>query len=284
MKKKIYIIAGPTASGKTKLAIDLAIHKKGEIINADSLQVYQDVPILTARPTETEQQSIPHHLFGFLDAFAVDNVQSWLNKASLVVENIETPIFVGGTGMYIKMLTEGISPIPDIPEEIRQQVRSMTKEEVLSHLGQTELLDIQRQMRALEVKLATGKDISYFQSLPKLRAIDADFKVILIMPEREKLYLRCNYRFDEMIKQGALKQVSDLYDKNNNMTGGVFQAIGVKDLISFMKGEQPLQKAIDHSKQLTRNYAKRQLTWFRHQLKSDVTVSLPELNKDILSL
>ena len=115
MKKKIYIVAGPTASGKTKLAIDLAIHKKGEIINADSLQVYQDVPILTARPTEAEQQSIPHHLFGFLDAFAVDNVQSWLNKASLVVKNIETPIFVGGTGMYIKMLTEGISPIPDIP-------------------------------------------------------------------------------------------------------------------------------------------------------------------------
>ncbi|MBP5534036.1 MAG: tRNA (adenosine(37)-N6)-dimethylallyltransferase MiaA [Alphaproteobacteria bacterium] len=282
MKKKIYIIAGPTASGKTRLSLDLAYRTNGQIINADSIQVYEDVPLLTARPSPEETKDIPHHLFGYLDAFAVSNAHDWLQRLPALVDSIDTPIFVGGTGLYIKTLIEGLSPIPDIPDEIRQKVRQMTVEELKSIVPDAKLTDPQRLMRAAEVLKATGKPLEWWYNQPKTPVLkDVEFFIINVLPDREKLYSQCNYRFEQMLEKGALHQVIDLLQKNPNKTGGVFQALGVKDLIDFIEARQSLEKAIDHAKQQTRNYAKRQMTWFRHQLKTDLLLSEPKLPKDL---
>lgn len=278
MTKKIYIIAGPTASGKTSLSLQLAKRLNGQIINADAIQVYQDVPLLTARPTEQETSQVPHHLFGYLDAFAVSNAQDWLSRIPEIVDPIETPIFVGGTGLYIKTLMEGLSPIPDIPPEIRQSVRQMPIEELKTIVPQAKLTDPQRLMRAVEVFKTTGKTLEWWYEQPKIPVLkDASFTVIKLLPDREKLYLQCNHRFEQMMSAGALRQVIELLQKNPKKTGGVFQAIGVQDLIDFIEAQQSMDRAIKHAEQLTRNYAKRQITWFRHQLNADIVLSEPVL-------
>ena len=278
MKKKVYIIAGPTASGKTRLSLDLAHRLNGQIINADSIQVYADVPLLTARPTQEEMQDVPHHLFGFLDAFAVGNVHDWLQKLPSLVEQIDIPIFVGGTGLYIKSLIEGLSPIPDIPDEIRQKVRQMSPEELKAVVPDARLTDPQRLMRAAEVFQATGRSLQWWYEQPKTPILkDVEFFVITVLPHREKLYLQCNYRFERMMSEGALHQVVDLLKKNPQKTGGVFQALGVQDLIDFIEARQSLERAVNHAEQITRNYAKRQMTWFRHQLKADILLEDPSL-------
>ena len=282
MKKKIYIIAGPTASGKTRLSLDLAYRTNGQIINADSIQVYEDVPLLTARPTTKEVKDIPHHLFGYLDAFAVNNAHDWLQHLPSLVDSIDTPIFVGGTGLYIKTLIEGLSPIPDIPDEIRQKIRQMSVEELKSIVPNTKLTDPQRLMRAAEVLKTTDKPIEWWYEQPKIPVLkNADFFVITLLPNREKLYLQCNHRFEQMMEKGALHQVVDLLQKNPNKSGGVFQALGVWDLIDFIEARQSLEKSIKHAQQQTRNYAKRQITWFRHQLKADLLLEEPKLPKDL---
>ena len=282
MMKKIYIIAGPTASGKTGLAVQLAQRLNGEIINADSIQVYEDVPLLTARPTAEDMQGIAHHLFGYLDAYAVGSVQNWLDKLPELVENIDTPIFVGGTGLYIKALTEGLSPIPDIPEEIRLQARKMSPEELKASLPEVRLADPQRLMRAFEVFKTTGKTLEWWYEQPKTPILkNVEFKNIVLLPSRDKVYAHCNYRFEQMMSSGALRQVVELLQKNPKMSGGVFQALGVSDLIAFIQGTQTLESAMKHAQQLTRNYAKRQMTWFRHQIKTDILLQTLELPKDI---
>lgn len=280
--KKVYIIAGPTASGKTGLSVQLAKKLNGEIINADSIQVYEDVPLLTARPTQEDMQGIAHHLFGYLDAFAVGSVQNWLDRLPELVDNIETPILVGGTGLYIKALTEGLSPIPDIPEEIRNQVRQMSAEELKSALPDAKLIDPQRLMRALEVFKTTGKTLEWWYEQPKTPVLkNVEFKTIVLLPQRDKVYTQCNYRFEQMMQSGALRQVVELLQKNPKMNGGVFQALGVSDLIAFIQGTQTLESAMKHAQQLTRNYAKRQMTWFRHQIKADFVLHEAILPKNI---
>lgn len=275
MTKKVYIIAGPTASGKSALALKLAKQVAGQIVNADSLQVYEDVPLLTARPTPEEMQGIPHHLYGYLDAKANLNVADWIKSVQSIIGSIDTPVFVGGTGMYIQTLMQGLSPMPDIPEDIRASVRQMSKQEILSKLKTpVPLTDTQRLMRALEVELATGKSILFWQSQPKIPVLtNVSFKSILVMPPREKLYTQCNYRFNQMMSSGALHQVIDLYHKNPSCSGGVFKAIGVKELIDFILAQTTLDHAIELACQHTRNYAKRQTTWFAHQFKPDSVVS-----------
>ena len=282
MKKKVYIIAGPTASGKTRLSLDLAKRVNGQIINADAIQVYEDVPLLTARPNTEEMQSIPHHLFGYLDAFAVNNAHDWLQQLPALVDSIDTPIFVGGTGLYIKTLIDGLSPVPDIPDEIRHFVRKMSTEELKKIVPNAKLTDPQRLMRAAEVLKTTGKTLDWWYEQPKTPVLkDVEFFVITVLPDREKLYSQCNYRFEQMLEKGALHQVIDLLQKNPDKTGGVFQALGVEDLIDFIEARQSLEKAIDHAKQQTRNYAKRQMTWFRHQLKANLLLNEPKLPKDL---
>ena len=273
MNKKVYIVAGPTASGKSSLAVRLAQKLNSVVVNADSLQVYEDVPILTARPDESEMKGVPHLLYGYLDCRSHETVSSWVERAKKAVADIENPVFVGGTGLYLKVLTEGLSPLPEISDEVRQKVRQMTPEQLAAYAHDAPLTDPQRLMRAAEVFMQSGRPLSYFYQLPKTGGMVADYRVILINPPREKLYSQCNYRFEQMMSRGALKQVVDLVEKNPNMDGGVFQALGVRELIGFLKQETSLEEAVSKAQQKTRNYAKRQRTWFAHQIKADVVLS-----------
>ena len=277
MKKRIYIICGPTASGKTGLAIKVAKKIGGEIINADAIQVYKDVPLLTAVPGQKERQMVSHHLFSYLDAFTENNVNAWLKDVQQVESGIESPIFVGGSGMYIKALIEGLSPIPDIPDDIRNKVRQMTPEQIKSELKSvTPFSDPQRLMRALEVEYTTGKSILWWQKQPRVPVLkNAEFKVICILPKREKLYQQCDERFLRMVNSGALAEVVDLLGKNPKKTGGVFHALGVLPLIDFLNGKISLEQAVAQAQLDTRHYAKRQMTWFRHQITPDLLLEEP---------
>ena len=275
MKKRIYIVAGPTASGKSSLAVRLAQKLNSVVINADSLQVYEDVPILTAQPTESERDGVPHLLYGYLDCHAHETAASWVKRAKEAVAAVDNPVFVGGTGLYLKVLMEGFSPLPEISDKVRQTVRQMSREELEKYVPDAPLTDTQRLMRAAEVLIQSGKPLSYFYDLPKEGGLSADYRVILLNPPRERLYLQCNYRFEQMMGQGALKQVLDLVQKNPKMDGGVFQALGVTELIGFLKQEMPLDEAVKKAQQRTRNYAKRQRTWFAHQIKPDVVITDP---------
>ena len=170
---------------------------------------------------------------------------------------------------------EGLSPLPEISDEVRQSVRQMTPEQLAKYVPDAPLTDPQRLMRAAEVFMQSGKPLSYFYDLPKVGALPADYHVILANPTRERLYIQCNYRFEQMMGQGALKQVLDLAQKNPKMDGGVFQALGVSELIGFLKQETSLEEAVKKAQQKTRNYAKRQRTWFAHQIKPDVVLTDP---------
>jgi len=276
--KRVFVIAGPTASGKSHLALQMAAHLHGEIINADSLQVYRDVPLLTAQPTDEDKKQAPHHLYAYLGATERENCYSWLQRAVDVVKNIETPIFVGGTGLYLKALTEGLASLPDIPDDIRSQVRQMPLKDVLAQLPNDSLRDPQRARRALEIFLTSGHWPSYFHSQPKKPSLIAEFYTIFIEPDRQTLYQRIDARFQKMIEQGALEQVRNLLRANPQKTGGVFQALGVKELSEVIEQDADLNEACARAAQATRHYAKRQLTWFHHQMsfhkiieKSDIS-------------
>lgn len=277
-RKKIYVVMGPTASGKSRFSLDLAHALGGEIINADSMQVYEDVPILTARPDPLEMEGVPHHLYGFLDAFAHGSFVEWGEKVKPLLESIDVPIVVGGTGLYLRSLIDGFASIPDIPPEIRTRVRQMPIEELRAALPDFPFQDPQRLMRALEVLQATGKPITYWQQQPHTYLYDGDFTTILIQPPRAQLYSQCNYRFHRMTELGAFKQVLDLLKKNPTMSGGVFKAIGVQEMISCSRGEISLNRAVYQAIKNTCAYAKRQETWFRHQIRADVTLEKGDLS------
>jgi tRNA dimethylallyltransferase len=263
--KKIICVFGPTASGKSDYALKLAHEKKGQIINADSMQVYADLPILTARPSSFEQEGIKHHLYGFLTPCENFSVHLWLQKAAEKIKEVETPILVGGTGFYFKCLIEGLSDLPQIDEDIRLKVRQMPLNEVLDRVKDAVFKDPQRARRALEVLLQTGKPLSYWQSLEKKKYIDGDFQLIFINPPRPVLYDRCDKRFDKMLKAGALNQVKDFYDKKYPETCFLYNALGVSELIRFLKGELSFEDAVLSAKRETRRYAKRQVTFFKNQ-------------------
>ena len=280
MKKPIPIIAGPTAGGKTKFSLQAANRLNAHIINADSLQVYKDILILSARPSIEEQQGIPHHLYGYIDAYTTINVASWLNDVSTLLETIQTPLFVGGTGLYIKSLTEGISVIPEVDPLIRQQVRDMPIEEVQSKVINCSAIDQQRLRRALEVQLSTGKPLSYFQEQPKTKITDKEFQIFFLNPDRETLYNRCNQRFIQMLEMGAIDEVKHLI--KINATGGVKKAIGVSQISKWLNNEISKEEMIENATKETRHYAKRQVTWFKNQFPNAV-VFQPHETGEILN-
>lgn len=278
MTQKFYIIAGPTASGKSKLAVRLAEYLHGEIINADSLQVYADLNILSARPNKTEMKEVKHHLYGYLDSFAISNVSDWLKQVQKIIKTIETPVFVGGTGLYINALIEGISAIPDVDPDVRQKVRQMHINEVKAMVQDCFATDSQRLRRALEVQLTTQKPLSYFQKQPRVKLISGKFQIFFLNPPRNVLYNRCDQRFINMIENGVVDEVKELLKKK--ATGGVLKAIGVKEIISYLNGSISFNEMIFKVQQETRHYAKRQVTWFRHQLKN--AIELKQINEDVL--
>ena len=269
-KQRIFVIGGPTASGKSSFAIRLAQEIGGEIINGDSIQIYKDLRILSARPSIDDEKLVPHHLFGYVDCWTNPSIVDWLERISKKLITVENPIVVGGTGMYLDALVNGISPMPDIPPEVRELSRKTPLNTVLSKVKNCRFTDPQRLRRAYEIQLATGKSLSYFQKLPKKKFVDAEFVEVVILPDREVVYDSCQQRFKQMEQQGVVQEVIDLMKKNP--TGGVLKAIGVKEISSYLAGaisKEQMEKEIVTS---TRQYAKRQMTWFRHQIVPNLKI------------
>lgn len=286
-KHLVHIVAGPTASGKSAFALSLAQNIGGVILNADSMQLYDGLALLTAQPPAEDRQIVLHRLYGVLGVKEQTNAVAWremvLKEISGVIKDGHVPIIVGGTGFYLKALMEGLSPIPEVPDDIRILAQDMMdrvgREEFFERLKEydpalsktIDPMNTQRLVRAFEVWYHTGKPLSYWQSLPPIGAPDhLDFKMDVIMPEREVLYQRCNARFDQMVDQGVLDEVSKFDERILN--GDVppecplTHALGFRPLQSYIRGEMDLATAIELSKNETRHYAKRQSTWFRHQM------------------
>ncbi|WP_296715546.1 tRNA (adenosine(37)-N6)-dimethylallyltransferase MiaA [Rhodoblastus sp.] len=277
------LLAGPTASGKSARAIELARDLDGVVINADSMAVYQDLPILSARPTREETGDIPHLLFGHIGAERNYSVGQWLEDARSALDEAgrmgRLPIFVGGTGMYFKALLQGLSNIPAVPEEVRARVRaeaegatpaelhaklSARDPETASKLRPT---DPQRILRALEIFEACGSPLSSFQGErePPLRD-SARCECLFLAPERAALNARIDARFDRMMEAGALDEVRRLMARNLDPALPAMRAVGVPGLSAFLRGECSLEEAVEKSKRDSRQYAKRQFTFARTQL------------------
>jgi tRNA dimethylallyltransferase len=276
------LLAGPTASGKSALALELAAQIGGTIINADSMQVYRDLRIITARPTPEEEARVPHKLYGHVDAAENYSVGRWLRDARATIaetrERGRVPIIVGGTGLYFMALTRGIAAVPPIPADIRTSVRERLANEGVAPLF-AELLerdavtahrlmpgDRSRISRALEVVLATGRSISdwHREGLPPV--VDArHVERFFLDVDREELARRIDTRFDAMLVQGAMKEVEKLAARNLNPTLPAMKAHGVPWLIRHLQGEIPVKEAAEGGKRDTRRYTKRQATWFRNQ-------------------
>lgn len=283
---RVILIAGPTASGKSALALRLAEDLGGVVINADSMQVYAGLRVLTARPSAADEARAPHRLYGTVADDVAYSAADWAAAAMAEIEAAhdagKVPILVGGTGMYFKVLLGGIAEIPEIPEDIRARVRAKVAAEG-SAAAHAELApldpaaaarlspgDSQRVSRALEVVLATGRPITDWQADTKpgpLAPPDAAGlveKIVLDWP-REELYARCDLRFELMLEEGALAEVEALMARNLDPTLPVMKALGVPTLAAYLDGEVDLEAAKAESQMQTRRFAKRQLTWFRNQ-------------------
>jgi len=279
MASPIYIIGGPTASGKSDYALGLAKRVDGEIVNGDSMQLYSHLHILTACPTD--KRDIPHHLYGVLQGNEASSLGWWYAAACKVIEDIQargkTPIVVGGTGLYLRALTQGISPIPAIPDAIRQDVRHLSQtlpeeaffavvvREVPKVQGTIHSHDTQRLARALEVMRATGSSLQDCWGKPE-KLLDLDYQYFVLLPPRDILYQRINGRFAWMVENGALNEVEELLRQDIDPASPVWKAVGVPELAGYLKGRLSLEEAIARGQQSTRRYAKRQVTWFRHQV------------------
>jgi tRNA dimethylallyltransferase len=290
--KRAVLIAGPTASGKSALALALAEALGGTIINADAMQVYRDLRIVTARPTPEEEARAPHLLYGHVDAAENYSVGRWCVDASAALAAVERtgrlPILAGGTGLYFKALTRGLASIPPIPSQIRSVVRERLKREgtaaLYAELSARDDASARRLMpgdrarisRALEVVLATGRSITDWHAERMTPALDphAAIKVFLDV-DRAKLYGRIDSRFDAMLASGALDEVRALAGRRLDPALPAMKAHGVPWLIRHLNGEIDLPAAVDEAKRDTRRYTKRQATWFRHQLP-DWTWIAPE--------
>jgi tRNA dimethylallyltransferase len=277
-KLPLALIAGPTASGKTALAIELSKRRDVVIINADSAQVYRDLPLLSAQPSREELASAPHRLFGYLDGATACSAADWAQAAkeqiALAHAAGKLPILVGGTGLYMRTLLDGIAPIPPIDAGIRTKVRSYSSEEAYQHLmhadpARAALLspnDSQRVKRALEVIESTGKSIAEWQEqLTGGIGADVDLKPLLLLPPREWLHDRCDRRFVEMIDRGALNEVAALLKRDIPRDAPIHGTIGFRELSALLNGDSDKDEAIFRGQSATRQYAKRQYTWFRNQ-------------------
>ena len=277
------LLAGPTASGKSARAIELARERDGVVINADAMAVYRDLAILSARPTPDEMGDIPHLLFGHVGAERNYSVGLWLADAKAALRGAERlkklPIFVGGTGMYFKALLHGLSNIPAAPPEVRARVRAQAQgvapEELHERLrardpetaARLRPSDPQRILRALEILEATGAPLASFHGAREGALLDAaQCECLFLAPEREKLYVRIDTRFDRMMEQGALEEVRRLAARGLDPALPALRAVGVPGLSAFLRGEMSLGEAVEKAKRDSRQYSKRQFTFARTQL------------------
>jgi tRNA dimethylallyltransferase len=277
------LIAGPTASGKSALAMALAEKLRGVVINADSMQVYRDLRIITARPTTKEEQRVPHRLYGRVDAAENYSVGRWCTDAAATLATTRrygrAAIIVGGTGLYFNVLTRGLAAVPPIPAEIRETVRGRLASDGIGTLhgelrerdpaAAARLMpgDRARITRALEVVLATGRSLLDWQEDNKPASVDpARAAKVFLMPDRGELLRRIDARFDAMIAAGAIEEVRALAARGLDPDLPAMKAHGVPWLVRHFNGEITLDEAIEGGKRDTRQYTKRQATWFRNQL------------------
>ena len=277
-KPPLVLIAGPTASGKSALALALAQQINGVIVNADSAQIYRDLRILSAAPTSDDLQRAEHQLYGVQDGALPCSAAEWAAMARGEVAEIHAkgriPILVGGTGLYLRTLLDGIAPVPAIDPYVRARVREA---DVADNYLKLRTFDPQRAEklkpgdtarinRALEVILSTGRTLSEWQEQREGGIADAvELRPLVLLPPRKWLYARCDERFTRMIDEGAVSEVEALLARNLNPNLPVMRAIGVRDISSYLRGEATLDEAIAAGQQATRRYAKRQYTWFAHQ-------------------
>ncbi len=280
---KAILIAGPTASGKSVVALALAERLGGTVINADSMQLYRELRVLTARPSEADEALAPHRLYGVVSASEAFSVGRWLEAAQAAIAEARdagsVPILVGGTGLYFKALIEGLAPIPDIPSEVRaywrEQAARLTPEALHRELAARDpgvaaklrSSDPQRIVRALEVIDATGVSLSEWQGAPAAPVLLADDVLrFVIAPEREPLYAAIDARFDRMIENGAIEEVEALLALGLDDSLPAMRAHGVRELRAYLAGANSLEDAQTKSKTESRRYAKRQMTWARRYM------------------
>lgn len=277
------LITGPTASGKSALAVELARTHGGEIINADSMQVYDTLRVLTARPDTSDMGGIAHHLYGTVPAGQVYSTGEWLRSVAPVLDDLRArgriPVFVGGTGLYFRALTGGLSEMPDVPSEIRAKWRRRLAEdgpwalhaelgsrdpEMADQLGTS---DGQRIVRALEMIDATGRSLASFQTGSGRGLVDPKrAKKLIVEPDRAVLHDRINRRFAAMFDAGAIAEVEALLKLDLVKELPVMKAIGVPQIAALLRGELTREQVISQASAATRQYAKRQMTWCRNQL------------------
>ena len=277
------VIAGPTASGKSGLALAVAQAFGGWVINADSMQVYDVLRILTARPSPSDAAAAPHHLYGVLNPADICSAARWRDMAAATMEQARNaqalPIIVGGTGLYLRALMEGLSPIPEIPAAIRDEARALlaqwgnqTFHQRLCQrdpemAGRLDAGNSQRLCRAWEVIEATGQSLAQWQRQPNQGAVAAQWLTLVLDPPRPTQQAACAARFHQMIAQGALDEARAMAALNLPPECPSLRALGLPDLMAHLQGHISLEQACDQGIHATRAYAKRQGTWFRHQIK-----------------
>ena len=287
---KVIIIAGPTASGKSKLAIDIALAVNGVVLNADSMQVYKDMPIVSAVPTAEDRAKVEHRLYEIFEPSFRGNVVDWLKCATEEIRNVwkegKVPVVVGGTGLYIENLMKGATPIPATPDKIRNQVQKMIDEKGVPYVHQklSEVdpksgqkiapKDAARVKRAYEVFLHTGEAMSDWQKKPLIQYLpEAQFFVIKICPSVEELDRLSYERFDKMVQEGVIDEVQKLYKRKLSLRLPAMKALGVPELVEYFKGKTNVYLAVQNAKLHTRQYAKRQRTWFKNRLQADFVLT-----------
>ena len=295
LKSKIILISGPTASGKSNFAVKLAKKINGEIINADSMQVYKELKILSARPNLKDYQKIRHHLYGFHNVKNNFSTGDWLKltikKINEIKKRKHIPILVGGTGLYYKALTEGLVRIPNIPVRFRNKIRSLHKKlgqksfyKKLLKLDPTSKIkinstDVQRSIRAYEVKAFTNKSLHDWFKNTKSYFKNEDFLKIYIDFSRQELIKRINLRTEKMLKSGAIEEVKRFIKLKVRRDKSVNKAIGIDEIKKYLNNEKDLSEIKENISIKTRQYAKRQSTWARGHMMSWIKIKPQEINK-----
>lgn len=297
-QQTVIIIGGPTASGKSALALALASALNGVVINADSMQLYDDLPLLTAQPEAQDLAKAPHVLYGVLHPSDTCSAARWRDMALAEIEKCrvqgKTAIIAGGTGFYISALLKGLSPMPEVPEHVRadmmDKMQRLGKEAFFAELENldpviTKTIDRhnpQRLVRAMEVCVGTGKPLSYWQSLPPAPPPEhIRFITVTLLPERDVLYERCDTRFLHMLDIGAKEEAlafeSRMTRENITKDAALTHALGWQDIVHWAQGHISRDEMIVSAQTQTRHYAKRQVTWFTRQMQPDVTLKFPDI-------
>lgn len=284
----LIIITGPTAAGKSKMCIDLANKLDGIIINADSMQVYREIPIISAQPSHEDQIQAPHMLYGYINGNEEYNVYKWLCEVRKIVNTVQkknkTPIIIGGTTMYIRLLVDGIVQMPEIEHSILKKYQDIYNKighdafrDSISKIAPN-ISDKARMIKEASIYEMSGKtSIELAKILPRERFVNVKNSLkIILNPDREIVYKNCNNRFIDQINGGAIEEVENLMQYGYKNDSSVMQAIGAKEISSYIKGEITKERTIEIASQNTRNYAKRQLTWFRNKFLDFEIINTPQ--------